>query len=111
MTRFLMNRQGWVLALLAGSMPLGTVVTCNGGPGGGTLFYDSFGDGGHFDDGLVFAGGPRRGHYDEVIIVEDYVYDDVYYDDIYYDDVYYQDVYYDDPYYGGYCDPYSFWGC
>ena len=101
MTRFLMNRRAWVLALLAGTMPLGTVATCDGGPGGGSLFYDRFDDDHYYDDhyyddGLVVVGGPSYGYHDEVIIVEDYGYDEVYYEEVYYDD---------------YCDPFYFWDC
>ena len=97
MTRFLMNRRAWVLALLAGTMPLGTVATCDGGPGGGTLFYDRFDDDHYYGRDTVFVGGPHHGYHDEVIIVEDYVYDEVYYEDVYYDDYY--------------CDPFFDWDC
>jgi len=93
-----------MLALLAGSMPLGTVATCDYSGGGGSLFYN----GGGRHDNVVFVGDyPRHGSVD--VFVEDEVfYDDYYvYEDPYYYDPYYYDPYYDDPYY---CDPY-YWDC
>ena len=99
MARWLLNKRGWVLVLLAGAMPLGTVADCAYTPGrGGTFYYDKDGGDHYYHDD------PYHG---EIVIVEDYGYDDVYYDDVYYDDVYYEDVYYEDDY----CDPFLFWDC
>ena len=90
MTRLLTNRRSWLLALLAGTMPLGTVATCDYSGAGGTLFYDHVGH--HdYDGGAVFIDSGPYGYvddyyYDDVVIVDDYYYDDYYYDDYYYDD-------------------------
>ena len=95
MIKWLLNKRAWVLVLLAGAMPLGTVADCGYAPGvGGTLYYD------RYDHGRDYGHGG-------VVIVEDYGYDDVYYEEIYYEDVYYEDVYYEDDF----CDPFSFWDC
>ncbi|HUU84257.1 MAG TPA: hypothetical protein VM243_12205 [Phycisphaerae bacterium] len=102
MMRFLTNRRAWTLALLAGAVPLGTVATCDGGPGGGSLFYDRIDNDHGYNGGSFFGGGPSYGYHDDVIIVEDYAYDEVYYDDYYYDDYYYEE---------DYCDPLFFWDC
>ncbi len=100
MQKFLLNRRSWMLALLAGTMPLATVGTCDYGPGGGTFFLDQ---GSHHGDSVVFIDdGPRRGGFFDVFIDDGYYYED----DVFYDDVYYDDYYYDDYY----CDPY-FWDC
>ena len=91
MTRLLTNRRSWLLALLAGTMPLGTVATCDYSGAGGTLFYDHVGH--HdYDGGALFIDSGPYGYvddhyyYDDVVIVDDYYYDDYYYDDYYYDD-------------------------
>ena len=90
MIKWLMNKRAWVLVLLAGAMPLGTVADCGYAPGvGGTLYYDRYDRGRDYHDGGV-------------VIIEDYGYDDVYYEEIYYEDVYYED---------DFCDPFSFWDC
>ena len=95
MAKFLLNRRGWMLVLLAGAMPLGTVADCGYSGSGGSLFLNRGGyQGGSVvvvDDGHHHGGG----------------FADVYYDDYYYDDYYYDDYYYEDDYY---CDPY-FWDC
>ncbi|MHC4066472.1 MAG: hypothetical protein ACYSUI_18500 [Planctomycetota bacterium] len=101
LAKFLLNRRGWMLALLAGSMPLGTVATCDYSGGGGTFFLDRSG---HGDDGVFFIDDGHRGGG----FVDFFIEDDVYYEDDYYiDEVFYEDDYYDDDYY---CDPY-FWDC
>ncbi|MCP4250856.1 MAG: hypothetical protein GY778_27780 [bacterium] len=101
MQKFLLNRRSWMLALLAGTMPLATVGTCDYGPGGGTFFLDQ---GGHRGgDGVVFIDdGPSRGGFVDVFIDDGYYYED----DYYYEDEYY----YEEDYYDEYCDDY-FWDC
>ena len=90
MIKWLLNKRAWVLVLLAGAMPLGTVADCGYAPGvGGTLYYDRYDRGRDYHDGGV-------------VIIEDYGYDDVYYEEIYYEDGYYED---------DFCDPFSFWDC
>ena len=90
MIRWLLIKRAWVLVMLAGAMPLGTVADCGYTPGvGGTLYYDR--DDHDYD---------RR--HGGVVIVEDYGYEDVYYEEVYYEDVYYED---------DYCDPFLFWDC
>ena len=100
MQKFLLNRRSWMLALLAGTMPLATVGTCDLGPGGGSFFLDQ---GSRYGDGVVFVdAGRQHGGFFDVFIDDGYYYED----DVFYDDVYYDDYYYDDYY----CDPY-FWDC
>lgn len=75
----------WLLGVATASIVLQTVVSCDGGRFGPSLFLD-------------------RGFYvDEYVDVFPAVYDTgFYYDDYYYDDYYYDDYYYDDFYYDGY---------
>lgn len=99
MSKFLMNRRGWILALLAGAMPLGTVADCDYSGRGGTFYLNRT----HHDDGVLFIDdGHRHGGFLDVFIEDDYYYDDGYY----YDEYYYEEDYYEDEY----CDPY-FWDC
>ena len=106
MTTFLLNRRGWMLVLLAGAMPLGTVADCGYSGSGGSLFLNR---GGYHGDSVVVVddGHHHGGGFVDVYVEEDVYYDDYYYDDYYYDDYYYDDYYYEDDYY---CDPY-FWDC
>ncbi len=75
MARFVKHWRAWSLALLAGTMPLGTVATCDYGSSGGTLFYDRFDD--DYDEVVIIDGGHGGYYYDdyyyedEIIIIED----------------------------------------
>lgn len=96
----------WILMLTTGAAPLATVTTCNLGPGGGSLLFDSIGHN-HLD--VVLFDDPF-GHdccwSDEVIIIqEEYIYEDAYWyqDEVYVEEVYiveeeiiYEEVFYDD---------------
>ncbi len=90
----LWRKRGWVVALLAGAMPLGTVADCGYTPGlGGSLVYDQ-------DGGDILYGGPGAA---SVVVIDDHHHhDDFVYEEVYYEEVYYEDVY---------CDPYFDWDC
>jgi len=78
----------WLLSVGVAAMPLGTISTCDYGPGGGTFFFDDSDD----ERGLLFVDDAYIpsccfNGYDDVVIVEDgypYYEDVVVYD--YYED-------------------------
>ena len=96
----------WILMLVTGAAPLATLTTCDLGPGGASLLFDSVGYGSL--DVVVFDGPFAHDccGLDEVIIIEEtYVYEDEYWyeDDVYVEEIYiveqeviYEEIFYDD---------------